>query len=78
MIISQNGTVTLKGPVHNQEERNAIVAKAEEIAGSGKVTDNLSVKGDKGKSSKIFRRDGGKDGRKEYSSIRNISVRCAS
>jgi len=43
-IIAQNGTVTLKGPVRSDEEKKAIVAKAAEIAGSDKVTDDLSVK----------------------------------
>ncbi len=43
-IIAQNGMVTLKGPVHSEEEKRAIVAKATQIAGEGKVTDELSVK----------------------------------
>jgi len=43
-IISQDGTVTLKGPVRSEDERKSIVAKAEQIAGTGKVTDQLSVK----------------------------------
>lgn len=43
-IISQEGTVTLKGPVKSEDERKNIVAKAEQIAGPGKVTDQLSVK----------------------------------
>ena len=43
-IISQEGTVTLKGPVKSEDERKNIVAKAEQIAGTGKVTDQLSVK----------------------------------
>jgi hyperosmotically inducible periplasmic protein len=43
-IISQNGTVTLKGPVRSDDERKSIVAKAEQIAGPGKVTDQLTVK----------------------------------
>ena len=43
-IVSQNGSVTLKGPVRSEEERKTILAKAEQIAGSGKVTDQLSVK----------------------------------
>ena len=46
-IITQNGAVTLKGPVHTEEEKKAIEAKATEIVGSGKVTNELSVKGDK-------------------------------
>ena len=45
-IIAQNGNVTLKGPVHSEEERRAIVDKAAAVAGSGNVRDQLSVKGD--------------------------------
>jgi osmotically-inducible protein OsmY len=44
-IISQNGAVTLKGPVKSDDEKKAIVAKAVAIAGSAdKVTDQISVK----------------------------------
>jgi hyperosmotically inducible protein len=43
-IVSQDGTVTLKGPVRSDDERKSILAKAEQIAGQGKVTDQLSVK----------------------------------
>jgi hyperosmotically inducible periplasmic protein len=44
-IISQNGVVTLKGPVRSDEEKKTIVAKAVEAAGSAdKVTDQLTVK----------------------------------
>jgi len=43
-IITQNGTVTLKGPVRSDEEKKTIVAKATEVAGAGKVTDELTVK----------------------------------
>ena len=44
-IISQNGTVTLKGPVQSVDEKRAIVAKAIAVAGSrDKVTDEMSVK----------------------------------
>ena len=43
-IVAQGGTVTLKGPVRSEEEKKAIVAKAEEVAGAGKVTDQLSIK----------------------------------
>jgi hyperosmotically inducible protein len=43
-IIAQNGAVTVKGPVRSEDERKAIVAKAEAVAGAGKVTDQLSVK----------------------------------
>src|SRR3977135_3268066 len=44
-IISQNGTVTLKGPVKSNEEKEAVMAKAVAVAGSAdKVTDQISVK----------------------------------
>jgi hyperosmotically inducible protein len=44
-IISQNGTVTLKGPVKSDEEKATVVAKAVAVAGSAdKVTDQISVK----------------------------------
>jgi osmotically-inducible protein OsmY len=44
-IISQNGAVTLKGPVKSNDEKRALVAKAIAVAGSAdKVTDQISVK----------------------------------
>ena len=44
-VISQNGTVTLKGPVKSAEEKTSIVSKAVSIAGSSdKVVDQMSVK----------------------------------
>ena len=44
-IISQNGSVTLKGPVKSDDEKRSVVAKAVAIAGSAdKVTDEVSVK----------------------------------
>ena len=46
-IIAQNGTVTLKGPVHSDEEKRAIEAKAAEIAGAGNVRNEISVKDDR-------------------------------
>ena len=46
-IISQHGKVTLKGPVHTEEEKKNIEAKAVEVAGAGNVTNMLEVKGDK-------------------------------
>lgn len=42
-IISQDGMVTLKGPVRTDDEKVSIEAKATGIAGSGKVTNELSV-----------------------------------
>jgi hyperosmotically inducible periplasmic protein len=44
-IISQNGTVTLKGPVHSDDEVTSIIAKATERAGGpDKVVNQMSVK----------------------------------
>jgi hyperosmotically inducible periplasmic protein len=43
-IITQNGQVTLKGPVRSDDEKQTIEAKASQIAGPGKVTDELDVK----------------------------------
>jgi hyperosmotically inducible periplasmic protein len=42
-IISQDGTVTLKGPVRSQAEAKSIVAKATAVSGVGKVIDQMSV-----------------------------------
>jgi osmotically-inducible protein OsmY len=42
-IITQNGQVTLKGPVRSEDEKRAIEAKATEVAGDGKVTSELNI-----------------------------------
>ncbi len=42
-IISQDGIVTLKGPVRSRAEVKSIVAKATSISGVGKVIDQMSV-----------------------------------
>jgi hypothetical protein len=42
-IISRNGTVTLKGPVHTEEEKAAIAAKAAEIVGQDNVQNEIKV-----------------------------------
>ena len=42
-IISQDGKVTLKGPVRSDDEKSAIEAKATEVAGQGNVTNSLTV-----------------------------------
>ena len=50
-VISQNGTVTLKGPVRSEEEKKAVVEKATEAAGnSAKIVDELTVKPEKSRS----------------------------
>jgi osmotically-inducible protein OsmY len=44
-VISQNGIVTLKGPVKSDAEKSAIVSKAVSVAGGAdKVVDQMSVK----------------------------------
>jgi hyperosmotically inducible periplasmic protein len=43
-IISQNGMVTLTGPVRSEQEKSAIETKATAIAGADKVTSQLEVK----------------------------------
>jgi osmotically-inducible protein OsmY len=44
-IISQNGSVTLKGAVKSDDEKKSVVAKAVAVVGSAdKVTDQVSVK----------------------------------
>jgi len=44
-VISQNGKVTLKGPVNSDQEKQSIEAKATNVAGDGNVVDDLSIKG---------------------------------
>lgn len=43
-IVTKSGAVILKGPVNSEAERKTLVAKAEQVAGPGKVTDQLTVK----------------------------------
>ena len=42
-VVAQDGKVTLTGPVKTDEEKQAIAAKAEEVAGQGNVVNELSV-----------------------------------
>jgi osmotically-inducible protein OsmY len=42
-IIARNGAVTLRGRVNSEDERKSVVAKAEEVAGHGNVTDQLKI-----------------------------------
>jgi hyperosmotically inducible periplasmic protein len=42
-IITVGGIVTLRGPVQTAEEKAKIAAKAEQIAGGGKVQNQLEV-----------------------------------
>jgi hyperosmotically inducible periplasmic protein len=44
-IITQNGAVTLKGPVNSDEEKQTVASKAAEVVGGpDKVTNQLTVK----------------------------------
>jgi hyperosmotically inducible protein len=43
-IVAQHGQVTLKGPVHSEDERKAIEAKAADVAGADHVTNQITVK----------------------------------
>jgi hyperosmotically inducible protein len=51
-IVTQGGSVTLKGPVRSEEEKKAVLAKATEVAGAGKVTDEMTVAPGKNASSR--------------------------
>jgi len=42
-VITQNGSVTLRGPVRSQEEKKSIESKANEVAGAGHVKNELQV-----------------------------------
>jgi osmotically-inducible protein OsmY len=43
-IITRHGAVTLKGPVHSEEEKQSIAAKAADVVGQDKVTNQITVK----------------------------------
>ena len=42
-VVAQGGQVTLKGPVRTEQEKRSVEAKATEVAGAGKVTNELSI-----------------------------------
>lgn len=42
-IVTQEGRVTLRGPVRSEEEKTAIESKATEVAGAGNVTNELEI-----------------------------------
>src|SRR5580692_5978210 len=42
-IITQDGHVTLKGPVRTEDEKTAIGEKATQVAGAGNVTNHLRI-----------------------------------
>ena len=43
-IITANGSVTLKGPVKSEEEKQQVASKAAEVVDSSKIDNQLSVK----------------------------------
>jgi len=43
-IITQDGQVTLKGPVQDENEKQAIASKAADVVGTEKVNNQLTVK----------------------------------
>ena len=46
-IVADHGKVTLKGPVHSEDEKHAVEEHARKYAGDGNVDDQLTVKGDR-------------------------------
>jgi osmotically-inducible protein OsmY len=42
-VVTQNGQVTLTGPVRSDDEKSAIVTKAAEVAGKDNVVDQITV-----------------------------------
>jgi osmotically-inducible protein OsmY len=48
-VISQNGTVTLKGPVRTEDEKKAVESKAAEVAGASNIKSEITVTGDNDK-----------------------------
>ena len=42
-IVTQDGKVTLKGPVRSEEEKSSIAAKATAVAGESNVTNEITV-----------------------------------
>lgn len=45
-IVADHGKVTLRGPVHTEEEKKTIEEYARKYAGDGNVTNELTVKSD--------------------------------
>jgi osmotically-inducible protein OsmY len=45
-IVAVHGQVTLRGPVHSEDEKRAIEEHARKYAGDGKVTNEITVKGE--------------------------------
>ena len=47
-IVAQDGQVTLMGPVRTDEEKKSVEAKAIEVAGAGRVTNEITIAPTKG------------------------------
>jgi hyperosmotically inducible periplasmic protein len=47
-IVAQNGQVTLKGPVRTDDEKKSVEAKATEVAGAGRVNNEITIAPTKG------------------------------
>jgi hyperosmotically inducible periplasmic protein len=47
-VVAQDGRVTLKGPVRTEDEKKTVEAKATEVAGAGRVTNQLTIAPEKG------------------------------
>ena len=47
-IVTQNGQVTLKGPVQTDDEKKTVEARATEVAGAGRVTNEITIAPAKG------------------------------
>jgi osmotically-inducible protein OsmY len=45
-IVADGGKVTLRGPVHSEDEKRAIEQHARKYAGEGNITNELTVKED--------------------------------
>ncbi|MGI4757741.1 MAG: BON domain-containing protein [Janthinobacterium lividum] len=43
-IVVVGGAVTLKGPVHSEAEKQTVAEKATQVAGTGKVDNQITVK----------------------------------
>ena len=42
-VISQDGKVTLKGPVRSEEEKSTVLSKAAQVAGKANISDDITV-----------------------------------
>ena len=47
-IVAQNGQITLKGPVRTDDEKKSVEAKATEVAGAGRVINEITIAPTKG------------------------------